>query len=149
KERMELETGVESERAALTASATIEKAKGFHALLASDGMFAQLLTDFENRNSKGEEVPEDGIIDVVGHAHQRTCATLIASRGADIIPDSRCAKAGGLDVIITDIPATYRVERQVRGRAGRQGKPGTSVIVANCEDDNFMAKLSESVRGSI
>lgn len=63
-----------------------------------------------------------------------TVSTSVAGRGTDIKPSEDAIHAGGLLVIGTDLFESVRVDRQLKGRSGRQGDPGTSVFFASLED---------------
>lgn len=64
-----------------------------------------------------------------------TIATNMAGRGTDIKLVSEVKDAGGLAIIGTERHESRRVDRQLRGRAGRQGDPGTSVFFVSLEDN--------------
>ena len=75
--------------------------------------------------------------EVVAHAGQKstvTIATNMAGRGTDIKLSEEVRKAGGLAIIGTERHDSRRVDRQLRGRAGRQGDPGTSTFYVSLED---------------
>ena len=76
--------------------------------------------------------------DIVAEAGQPgfvTIATNMAGRGTDIKLGSGVKEAGGLAIIGTERHDSRRVDRQLRGRAGRQGDPGSSVFYVSLEDD--------------
>lgn len=76
--------------------------------------------------------------DIVAQAGQRsnvTIATNMAGRGTDIKLSAEVKAAGGLAIIGTERHESRRVDRQLRGRAGRQGDPGSSVFFISLEDD--------------
>jgi len=75
--------------------------------------------------------------DIVAQAGQRgtvTIATNMAGRGTDIKLSPEVKAAGGLAIIGTERHESRRVDRQLRGRAGRQGDPGSSVFFVSFED---------------
>ena len=74
------------------------------------------------------------IISKAGFGSTITVATSVAGRGTDIKPSEEAINAGGLMVIGTDLFESVRVDRQLKGRSGRQGDPGTSVFFASLED---------------
>jgi preprotein translocase subunit SecA len=77
---------------------------------------------------------EAEIVAQAGRAGTVTIATNMAGRGTDIkLPDDVKA-AGGLAIIGTERHESRRVDRQLRGRAGRQGDPGSSVFFVSFED---------------
>mgnify|MGYP002542991001 CR=1 FL=1 len=76
--------------------------------------------------------------DIVAQAGQKsivTIATNMAGRGTDIKLSAEVKAAGGLAIIGTERHESRRVDRQLRGRAGRQGDPGSSVFFVSLEDD--------------
>lgn len=76
--------------------------------------------------------------EVVKHAGETgtvTIATNMAGRGTDIKLADAVREAGGLAIIGTERHDSRRVDRQLRGRAGRQGDPGTSTFYVSLEDD--------------
>ena len=76
--------------------------------------------------------------DIVAQAGQGsivTIATNMAGRGTDIKLSAEVKAAGGLAIIGTERHESRRVDRQLRGRAGRQGDPGSSVFFVSLEDD--------------
>jgi len=78
---------------------------------------------------------EARIIEGAGQAGRITVATNMAGRGADIRLGSGVAEKGGLHVVATERHASGRVDRQLFGRAGRQGDPGSGVAYLSREDD--------------
>ncbi len=92
------------------------------------------------------------LTDEDGNKHQEermlgavTIATNMAGRGTDIklTPEVKCA--GGLAIIGTTRHESRRVDRQLRGRAGRQGDPGSSVFYVSLEDDLMRKFGSERI----
>lgn len=76
--------------------------------------------------------------DIVAKAGQRgtvTIATNMAGRGTDIKLSQEVIKSGGLAIVGTERHESRRVDRQLRGRAGRQGDPGSSVFFISLEDN--------------
>ncbi|MCS6990239.1 MAG: preprotein translocase subunit SecA [Chitinophagales bacterium] len=78
---------------------------------------------------------EAEIIAEAGMAGAITIATNMAGRGTDIKLGAGVKEAGGLAIIGTERHESRRVDRQLRGRAGRQGDPGTSQFFVSLEDD--------------
>ncbi len=75
--------------------------------------------------------------EIVAHAGQKgvvTIATNMAGRGTDIKLTQEVKDAGGLAIIGTERHESRRVDRQLRGRAGRQGDPGSSLFFVSFED---------------
>ena len=76
--------------------------------------------------------------EIVAHAGEPghvTIATNMAGRGTDIKLKGGVREAGGLAIIGTERHESRRVDRQLRGRAGRQGDPGSSLFFVSLEDD--------------
>ncbi|MDR2802405.1 MAG: preprotein translocase subunit SecA [Prevotellaceae bacterium] len=78
---------------------------------------------------------EAEIVAEAGQAKAVTIATNMAGRGTDIKLGAGVKEAGGLAIIGTERHDSRRVDRQLRGRAGRQGDPGTSKFYVSFEDD--------------
>ncbi|HVG40591.1 MAG TPA: hypothetical protein VM888_03180, partial [Chitinophagaceae bacterium] len=76
-----------------------------------------------------------------------TIATNMAGRGTDIKLGPSVKEAGGLAIIGTERHESRRVDRQLRGRAGRQGDPGTSQFYVSLEDDLMRMFGSERIAG--
>ena len=77
---------------------------------------------------------EAEIVAQAGKAGTVTIATNMAGRGTDIKLPEEVKKAGGLAIIGTERHESRRVDRQLRGRSGRQGDPGSSVFFVSFED---------------
>jgi len=78
---------------------------------------------------------EAAIVASAGQAGRITIATNMAGRGTDIRLGPGVAQNGGLHVIGTDLHDSRRVDRQLYGRAGRQGDPGSAQAFVSLEDD--------------
>ena len=78
---------------------------------------------------------EAEIVALAGQSGTVTIATNMAGRGTDIKLSAEVKAAGGLAIIGTERHESRRVDRQLRGRAGRQGDPGSSVFFVSLEDD--------------
>ena len=85
-------------------------------------------------NAKQHQL-EAQIVAEAGRAGQVTIATNMAGRGTDIKLTPEVKAAGGLAIIGTERHESRRVDRQLRGRSGRQGDPGSSQFFVSCEDD--------------
>ncbi len=77
---------------------------------------------------------EAHIVAAAGRSGQITVATNMAGRGTDIRLDAAARNAGGLYVIAADINDAARIDRQLAGRAGRQGDPGESIHFCALDD---------------
>ena len=87
---------------------------------------------------------EAEIVADAGKAGAVTIATNMAGRGTDIKINEEVKAAGGLAIIATERHDSRRVDRQLRGRAGRQGDPGTSQFYVSLEDN--LMRLFQSDR---
>ena len=88
--------------------------------------------------------------EIVANAGQEgmvTIATNMAGRGTDIKLSKAVKDAGGLAIIGTERHESRRVDRQLRGRAGRQGDPGSSVFFVSLEDDLMRLFATEKIAG--
>ena len=90
--------------------------------------------------------------DAEGNKHEEermlgavTIATNMAGRGTDIKLTDEVKAAGGLAIIGTERHESRRVDRQLRGRAGRQGDPGSSVFFVSLEDNLMRLFASERI----
>ncbi|ACF14982.1 preprotein translocase, SecA subunit [Chloroherpeton thalassium ATCC 35110] len=78
---------------------------------------------------------EADVVANAGHKRAVTIATNMAGRGTDIKLGEGITEVGGLFILGTERHESRRIDRQLRGRAGRQGDPGTSVFYVSLEDD--------------
>ena len=90
---------------------------------------------------------EAEIVAEAGKSKTVTIATNMAGRGTDIKLSPEVRAAGGLAIIGTERHESRRVDRQLRGRAGRQGDPGSSVFFVSLEDDLMRLFASEKIAG--
>ena len=92
-----------------------------------------------------EHAREAEIVAQAGHKGRVTIATNMAGRGTDIKLTPEVKAAGGLAIIGTTRHDSRRVDRQLRGRAGRQGDPGSSCFYISLEDDLMRKFGSERI----
>ncbi len=90
---------------------------------------------------------EADIVASAGQAGVVTIATNMAGRGTDIKLSPEVVKAGGLAIVGTERHESRRVDRQLRGRAGRQGDPGSSIFFVSLEDDLMRLFATERIAG--
>ena len=90
---------------------------------------------------------EAEIVAQAGQSSTVTIATNMAGRGTDIKLSPEVKAAGGLAIIGTERHESRRVDRQLRGRAGRQGDPGSSVFFVSLEDDLMRLFSSDRIAG--
>ncbi|SHH37987.1 preprotein translocase subunit SecA [Winogradskyella jejuensis] len=88
---------------------------------------------------------EADIVAEAGNAGQVTIATNMAGRGTDIKLSDEVKAAGGLAIVGTERHDSRRVDRQLRGRAGRQGDPGSSQFYVSLEDNLMRLFGSERI----
>ena len=112
----------------LVGTISIEKSELLSKMLKKRGIKHNVL------NAKQHE-KEAEIVAQAGKLGAVTIATNMAGRGTDIKLSPEVKAAGGLAIIGTERHESRRVDRQLRGRAGRQGDPGSSVFFVSLEDD--------------
>ncbi len=112
----------------LLGTSSIEKNEIMSQLLSKAGIAHELL------NAKNNE-REAEIVALAGQQKSVTLATNIAGRGTDIVLGEGVKELGGLHVIGTERHESRRIDNQLRGRAGRQGDPGSSQFFVSVEDD--------------
>lgn len=95
-------------------------------------------------NAKYHE-QEAQIIKDAGQLNAVTIATNMAGRGTDIILGEGVPELGGLAIIGTERHESRRIDNQLRGRAGRQGDPGTSRFFLSLEDDLLRLFAAENI----
>ena len=88
--------------------------------------------------------------EIVAHAGQKgmiTISTNMAGRGTDIVLGEKVVELGGLHIIGTERHESRRIDNQLRGRAGRQGDPGSSRFYVSLEDDLMRLFGSQRISG--
>ncbi|MFO7902711.1 MAG: preprotein translocase subunit SecA [Planctomycetota bacterium] len=105
-------------RPVLIGTRSIDKSETLSELLSAENIPHRVL----NAN---EIAKEADIVALAGHRAKVTVATNMAGRGTDIKLESGVAELGGLQVIGTEMHDAARIDRQLYGRCGRQGDPGT------------------------
>lgn len=114
-------------RPVLIGTASVSESEAMSHALACAGIDHQVL------NAK-QDAHEAEIVALAGVHGTVTVATDMAGRGTDIMLDDESRAAGGLLVIGSEKHESARIDNQLRGRAGRQGDPGTSAFYCSCED---------------
>jgi preprotein translocase subunit SecA len=142
-------------RPVLVGTVSIEKSEHLSQMLLKKGIQHQVL------NAKYHE-KEAGIVAQAGRLGAVTIATNMAGRGVDIIlggnPEGRDPKEwqaehdkvvqlGGLHIVGTERHEARRIDNQLRGRAGRQGDPGSSRFYVSMEDDIMRRFGGDRVKG--
>ncbi|WP_088232455.1 accessory Sec system translocase SecA2 [Bacillus cereus] len=95
-------------------------------------------------NAKSAEQEAD-LIALAGKKGQITIATNMAGRGTDILLEKGVHELGGLHVIGTERHESRRVDNQLKGRAGRQGDPGSSQFFLSLEDEMMQRYAGEEI----
>ncbi|NMB37703.1 MAG: preprotein translocase subunit SecA [Bacteroidales bacterium] len=119
---------VADKRPVLVGTTSVEISEYLSRLLKLHGIDHQVL------NAK-QHAREAEVVAHAGNPGTVTIATNMAGRGTDIKISDDVKAAGGLAIIGTERHDSRRVDRQLRGRAGRQGDPGSSIFFVSLEDD--------------
>ncbi|HKM13125.1 MAG: preprotein translocase subunit SecA [Bacteroidales bacterium] len=119
---------VRQKRPVLVGTTSVEISEYLSRLLKLHGIDHQVL------NAK-QHAREAEVVLHAGKPGTVTIATNMAGRGTDIKISDEVKEAGGLAIIGTERHDSRRVDRQLRGRAGRQGDPGSSIFYVSLEDD--------------
>ena len=119
---------VEAGRPVLVGTTSVEISELLSRMLKLRGIKHNVL------NAK-QHAQEAQVVAEAGRSGQVTIATNMAGRGTDIKLTPEVKAAGGLAIIGTERHESRRVDRQLRGRAGRQGDPGSSQFFVSLEDD--------------
>jgi preprotein translocase subunit SecA len=105
-------------RAVLIGTETVAQSETLSSVLAAQGLPHRVLNARQDRG-------ESELIAAAGQPGRITVATSMAGRGTDIACSPEVLERGGLHVILCQVNASRRIDRQFVGRAGRQGQPGT------------------------
>ena len=151
----EIEELHKQERPVLIGTVSIEKSEHLRDMLKRQGISCQVL------NAK-EHMKEAEIIARAGEPGAVTVATNMAGRGIDIVlggsPDgqseaqwqekhNKVVELGGLHILGTERHEARRIDNQLRGRAGRQGDPGSSRFYVSLEDDIMRRFGGDRIKG--
>lgn len=134
----EVERMVKEERPVLVGTTTVEISELLSRMLKMRGIKHNVL-NAKHHQKESEIVAEAGTKGTV------TIATNMAGRGTDIKLREGVKEVGGLAIIGTERHDSRRVDRQLRGRAGRQGDPGSSQFFVSLEDDLMRKFGSERI----
>ena len=115
-------------RPVLVGTVSVEKSERLAKMLERRGLKHNVL------NAKQHE-REAAIVAEAGQPNAVTIATNMAGRGTDIVLGAGVTDVGGLHIIGTERHESRRIDNQLRGRAGRQGDPGSSKFFISLEDD--------------
>ncbi|MDR0976905.1 MAG: preprotein translocase subunit SecA [Prevotellaceae bacterium] len=136
----EIEKMVDEGRPVLVGTTSVEISEMLSKMLAMRKIPHNVL------NAKLHQKEAD-IVAQAGQSSTVTIATNMAGRGTDIKLSAEVKAAGGLAIIGTERHESRRVDRQLRGRAGRQGDPGSSVFFVSLEDDLMRLFASDRIAG--
>ena len=136
----EIEKMVEAGRPVLVGTTSVEISEMLSKMLTMRKIEHNVL------NAKLHQKEAD-IVAKAGLSCAVTIATNMAGRGTDIKLSPEVKAAGGLAIIGTERHESRRVDRQLRGRAGRQGAPGSSVFFVSLEDDLMRLFSSDRIAG--
>ncbi len=128
------------ERPILVGTTSIEKSELISGMLGRRGVEHEVL------NAKQHE-REASIVATAGQPGRVTIATNMAGRGTDILLGPGVKQNGGLHIVGTERHESRRIDNQLRGRAGRQGDPGSSQFFLSLEDDLMRIFAPEWVAG--
>ncbi len=117
-----------AKRPVLVGTVSVEKSERLARMLEKRGVKHNVL------NAKQHE-REAAIVAEAGQPSAVTIATNMAGRGTDIVLGPGVVDVGGLHIIGTERHESRRIDNQLRGRAGRQGDPGSSRFFISLEDD--------------
>ena len=134
----EIESLVQQGRPVLVGTTSVEISEMLSRMLKMRGIAHNVL------NAKLHQKEAD-IVAKAGLSGTVTIATNMAGRGTDIKLSEEVRAAGGLAIIGTERHESRRVDRQLRGRAGRQGDPGSSVFFVSLEDNLMRLFGSERI----
>ncbi|MDA1015995.1 MAG: translocase [Planctomycetota bacterium] len=115
-------------RSILIGTPSVEASEGLASVLRDRSIQHQIL------NAKFHEQEAD-IVAHAGEPGRVTIATNMAGRGTDIILEQHVRDSGGLHVIATEMHSSSRIDRQLIGRAARQGDPGSFQFFLSLEDE--------------
>ena len=118
----------EAKRPILVGTTSVEVSETLSRMLQRQGVPHNVLNAKQHKR-------ESEIVTHAGEPGAVTIATNMAGRGTDIKLGAGVREAGGLYILGTERHESRRIDRQLRGRAGRQGDPGTSKFFISLEDD--------------
>ncbi len=127
-------------RPVLVGTVSIEKSEQLSKMLKREGIKHEVL------NAKNHE-KEAQIVAQAGQRGAVTISTNMAGRGTDIVLGEGVAELGGLHIIGTERHESRRIDNQLRGRAGRQGDPGSSRFYLSLEDDLMRIFAADRISG--
>jgi len=131
----------EASRPVLVGTTSIENSEKISEMLQRKGIPHEVL------NARPEHAAREAdIIAKAGQPGAVTIATNMAGRGTDIVLGEGIAQKGGLHIVGSERHEARRIDNQLRGRAGRQGDPGSSRFYVSFEDDLMRIFAPESMQ---
>jgi len=137
-----VEARVREGRPVLVGTESIAASEHLAGLLAARGWPHRVL------NAR-QDAEEAAIVAEAGARGRITVSTQMAGRGTDIRLGPGVAELGGLHVIATHRARARRIDRQLFGRCGRQGEPGSHETILSLGDELALNRLPEKLRGAL
>ncbi len=128
-------------RPVLVGTRSVETSEHLSSLLSDAGLPHRILNARQDKE-------EAEIISQSGQKSNITVATNLAGRGTDIVISEDVKRLGGLHVIATEYHDAQRIDRQLFGRCGRQGDPGSFEMIASLDDELF-ERYKETYKGFV
>ncbi len=129
-----------NQRPVLVGTTSVEVSETLSRLLKRAGVPHEVLNAKQHQR-------EAEIVAKAGHRGSVTIATNMAGRGTDIKLGEGVRELGGLHILATERHEARRIDRQLRGRSGRQGDPGSSRFYLSLEDDLMRLFGSDRIAG--
>jgi preprotein translocase subunit SecA len=129
-----------AQRPVLVGTTSVEISETLSRLLKRNGIPHNVLNAKQHQR-------EAEIVSEAGHLGAVTIATNMAGRGTDIKLGPGVVETGGLHILSTERHEARRIDRQLRGRSGRQGDPGSSQFFLSLEDDLMRLFGSDRIAG--
>ena len=128
----------EQGRPVLIGTRSVEQSSGVASMLTACNIAHRVLNASQNHE-------EALTIAIAGEALQVTVATNMAGRGTDIPLGAAVAECGGLHIVSLAFNDAHRIDRQLAGRAARQGQPGTFRRIASLDDPDLENAMPDSL----
>ncbi|MBT8440652.1 MAG: prepilin peptidase, partial [Gammaproteobacteria bacterium] len=124
-------------RPILVGTRSVEASEHVSGLLFANGLVHHILNARQDQD-------EAEVISRAGERGRITVATNMAGRGTDIKLAPGVAEIGGLHVLATEFHDSRRIDRQLFGRCGRQGDPGSYQVIVSLEDEVFFEWIKKN-----
>lgn len=129
-------------RPVLIGTRSVYRSEEIAAELKKTGMNCRVINAIKHQE-------EAAIIADAGRHDSITVATNMAGRGTDILLDLKSQKNGGLHVIVAECNESGRIDRQLFGRAARQGDPGSARMYVSMDDELFRRFVHSSITKTV